>query len=205
MARREDLDITKLRVHEIYIDGVLMNNSTVLSTAQLGTIVGTSQIPGLVTSQLGPYLSTTDIQSLVVTDLGLYTPLYALQAVDVTCTSTLLATAGKVNVITAPAGAQYKIRGVNLVGGGTNFAGTNGDRLLSLTDGTTIWTTIPATNLQTAPATTVPWGNAAAPFLTGTSITSSAVGANIYFQYSGGTTDYTSGSIKFSVIFQRVA
>ena len=64
--------------------------------------------------------------------------------VDVTCTATLLDAStgtGKVTVMAAGTGVnatdQYKIRNIRLVGGGTNF-GSGGDRLLSLTDGTTV-------------------------------------------------------------------
>lgn len=133
-----------------------------------------------------------------------------LKWVDVTCTATALDAStgtGKVEVI--PAGAatdQYKIRDIRLVGGGTNF-GSGGDRLLSLTDGTTVWTTIPNADIESAPSATLTWGNTKVPFLTGTSDTASAAGAQIYFQYSGGTpaTPHTTGSIKFSVCVEKVA
>lgn len=133
--------------------------------------------------------------------------------VDVTCTATALDAStgtGKVNVISAGTGSnatdQYKIRNIRLVGGGTNF-GSGGDRLLGLTDGTTVWTTIANADLESAPSATLDWGNAKVPFLTGVSDTASAPGAQIYFQYSGGTpaTPHTTGSIKFSVCLEKVA
>jgi hypothetical protein len=130
--------------------------------------------------------------------------------VDVACTAALLDAStgtGKVNVLTpSVATDQYKIREIRLVGGGTNFGGA-GDRLLSLTDGTTVWTTIPNADLESAPAATLPWGNAKVPMLTGTSNTPSAAGAQIYFQYSGGTpgTPHSTGSITMSVMLERVA
>ena len=136
-----------------------------------------------------------------------------LKWVDVTCTAALLDAStgtGKVNVIAAGTGAnatdQYRVRNVRLVGGGTNF-GSGGDRLLSLTDGTTVWTTVANADLESAPAATLDWGNAKVPFLTGTSDTASAAGAAVYFQYSGGTpaTPHTTGSIKFSVCLEKVA
>lgn len=125
--------------------------------------------------------------------------------VDVTVTAALLDAAGTVNVIAGVAGDQYKIRDIRLVGGGTNF-GAGGDRLIDLTDGTTIWTTIANTDIETAPATTLSWGNAKVPFLTGTSDTASASNQAIRFVYSGGTTDHGgTGSIKFSVALEKVA
>jgi hypothetical protein len=134
--------------------------------------------------------------------------------VDVACTATLLDAStgtGKVNVLAATQAVQgaaptYKIRDVILVGGGTNF-GAGGDRLLSLTDGTTVWTTIANADLESAPAASLPWGNAKVPFLTGVNNTASAAGAQIYFQYSGGTpaTPHTTGSITFNVALERMS
>lgn len=129
-----------------------------------------------------------------------------LKWVDVTVTAALLDSGGSVAVI--PAGAstdQYKIRDVRLVGGGTSF-GSGGNRLIDLTDGTTVWTTIANADIESAPSATLPWGNSKVPFLTGTSDTASAAGAAIRFQYSGGTTDHSgTGSIKFSVLVQKIA
>lgn len=129
----------------------------------------------------------------------------ALKWVDVTVTAALLDSAGTVNVIAGVAGDQYKIRDVRLVGGGTNF-GAGGDRLIDLTDGTTVWTQIANADIESAPAATLPWGNAKVPFLTGTSDTASVAGQAIRFVYSGGTTDHGgTGSIKFSVLLEKVA
>jgi hypothetical protein len=91
------------------------------------------------------------------------------------------------------------------VGGGTSFA-AGGDRLISLTDGTTVWTTIANADIESAPSASLMWGNAKVPFLTGTSDTASASNAAIRFQYSGGTTDHSgTGSIKFAVLLEKVA
>lgn len=123
--------------------------------------------------------------------------------VDVTVTAALLDAAGNVPVIAGVAGDQYKIRNVILVGGGTNFA-AGGDRLISLTDGTTVWTTIANADIESAPAASLMWGNAKVPFLTGTSDTKSASAEAIRFQYSGGTTDHSgTGSIKFAVLLEK--
>jgi hypothetical protein len=132
-----------------------------------------------------------------------------LKWVDVTVTAALLDSAGSAAVIPAGTGAnatdQYKIRNIRLVGGGTNF-GSGGDRNISLTDGTTTWTTIANSDIESAPSATLDWGNTKVPFLTGTSDTASAAGAAIAFKYSGGTTDHSStGSIKFSVCLEKVA
>lgn len=129
----------------------------------------------------------------------------ALKWVDVAVTAALLDSAGTVNVIAGVAGDQYKIRDIRLVGGGTNFGG-GGDRLIDLTDGTTVWTQIANADIESAPAATLSWGNAKVPFLTGTSDTASVAGQAIRFVYSGGTTDHGgTGSIKFSVCIEKVA
>lgn len=128
----------------------------------------------------------------------------SMKWVDVTVTAALLDGAGTANVIAGVAGDQYKIRDVRLVGGGTNF-GAGGDRLIDLTDGTTVWTQIANADIETAPTVTLPWGNAKVPFLTGTSDTASASNQAIRFVYSGGTSDHTTGSIKFSVALEKVA
>ena len=124
--------------------------------------------------------------------------------VDVTATAALLDGALKVKVLTGVAGQQFKVRSVRLVGGGTNFA-AGGDRLLSLTDGTTVYTTIANADLEAAPSATLDWGNAKVPFLTGTSAVATVAGGDLWLAYSGGTTDHSAtGSIKFSVQLERV-
>ena len=98
---------------------------------------------------------------------------------------------------------KYKIRDIILVGGGTSFGG-GGNCLLDLTDGTTVWTQIANADLESAPTASLPWGNTKVPMLTGTSFTSSAAGAQIYFQYSTAGTAHGTGSITFSVGLERV-
>lgn len=129
----------------------------------------------------------------------------AIKYVDIVVTAALLDGAGSAVVIPANLVDQWKIRDMILVGGGVSF-GAGGDRLISLTDGTTIWTSVPNANIEAAPAVSVPWGNAALPFLAGTSDTPSVAGAAISFKYSGGTTDHGGvGSIKFAVKLEKVA
>lgn len=136
--------------------------------------------------------------------------------VDVTVTAALLDGAKNVPVFTPALQtiAQYKVRDIRLTGGGTSF-GAAGDRNISLTDGTTVWTTILNANIEAAPAVTQSWGGAASPlvatavaivpYLTGVSDTKSVARQAIRFQYSGGTTDHGGvGSIKFSVCLEKV-
>lgn len=118
--------------------------------------------------------------------------------VDVTCTAALLDGALSIVVAEGAPGKQYKVRDVVLIGGGTNF-GSGGNRLLDLTDGTTVYTQIANADLEAAPAASLPFGNAKVPMLTGTLDTKTVEGADLVFKYSGGTTDHTTGSIKFRV------
>jgi len=122
--------------------------------------------------------------------------------IDVVCTAALLDGALSIVVKAGNAKYQYKVRNIILVGGGTNF-GAGGNRLLDLTDGTTVYTTIPNADLEAAPAASLPWGNAKVPFLTGKSNVKTVAGADLVFKYSGGTTDHTTGSITFSIEVER--
>ena len=166
---------------------------------------------------LKEYRSDDGVSALKVTEEGIDTPVRRsngirvseMISVDVTCLASALDSAGKVNVMAAGTGLNatdsYKVRDITLVGGGTNF-GAGGDRLISLTDGTTVWTTIANADLESAPAASLKWGNAKVPMLTGTSDTASVAGAQIYFAYSGGTTDHSAtGSLKFNVLLEKVA
>lgn len=114
-----------------------------------------------------------------------------------------LASAGTATLLDAITGEQWKIREIFLSGAGTNFSG--GDRLLSVTDGTTTWTVIPAATLQTLAVAR--WGDAGVPFpaTAGHLTASSAVGTDITARYSGGATDYTAGSLTLIITAERVA
>ena len=125
--------------------------------------------------------------------------------VDVVVTAAALDSAGTKVVVTGAGADQYKIRDIILVGGGTSFA-AGGNRLIDLTDGTTVWTQIANADIEAAPSASLPWGNSKVPMLTGTSNTASVAGSTIRFQYSGGTTDHSAtGSITFSVCLEKVA
>jgi hypothetical protein len=158
---------------------------------------GAQTINGAKTFGSAPIFPATGFQCDAVT-------MSQLKWVDVTVTAALLDAAGTAPVIAGVTGDQYKIRCVRLVGGGTSF-GAGGNRLIDLTDGTTVWTTIANADIESAPSATLDWGNTKVPYLTGTSDTASASNAAIRFQYSGGTTDHTTGSIKFSVLLEKVA
>lgn len=123
---------------------------------------------------------------------------------DVTVGQAALAAGGSVTLVTSSGTKQYKIRSLQLNKGGTNFSGGGGDRLGQVTDGTNVYTLIPAATMQTL--TNSRWGDTAIPFPASVAIdTSTAAGANLVFKYSGGTTDYTAGSLVISGLVERVA
>lgn len=116
-----------------------------------------------------------------------------------------LASAGKVNIWTPPNATQtIKIRELVLSGAGTAFSGGGGDRLISVTDGTSTWTAITAALLGTPVATR--WGGTGIPYPATKAhhIAASAAGAQVYAQYSGGTADYTAGALTLLVTYELV-
>lgn len=120
-----------------------------------------------------------------------------------TLTSSQLASAGKVNIQVAESTtSQYFIQDVKVLKS-TGLSGNSGDRLLAITDGTLVFNNagITAAVLGT-PIFTI-WGGTGNPISAGTSDISTA-GANLYFQYSGGTTDYGTGSVQVAVTWTKV-
>jgi len=127
-----------------------------------------------------------------------------LVSFDVTVGQAELAAGGSVTLVTSSGSKQYKIRQLFLNSGGTNFSGGGGDRLGQVTDGTTVYSVVPAANMQAL--TNTVWGGTAIPFPASAAIfTSTVAGANLSFKYSGGATDYTAGSLRISGIVERVA
>lgn len=122
---------------------------------------------------------------------------------DVTVGQAALAAAGSVILITSGGSRQYKIRSLQLNSGGTNFSGGSGDRLGQVTDGTTVYSVVPAATMQAL--TNAQWGVTALPNPASAALnTSTSPAANLVFKYSGGTLDYTAGSLRISGIAQRV-
>jgi hypothetical protein len=126
--------------------------------------------------------------------------------VDISAGFAALASAAKVEVAAAATGKSYRIRDLKVNYLAAGLSGGGGDRLLSLTDGTTAWNGAGITAaLLGTPVNTV-WGGTGNP-LPGTVAmnTASVAGAQIYLQYAGGTTDYTAGNVSVSVLLERVA
>lgn len=116
-----------------------------------------------------------------------------------------LAAGGTVTVLDALTGEQWRVRDIFLSGSGTDFSGVGGDRLLTISDGTTTWTVIPELTLKTLAAAR--WGDTGTPWpATAAHMTaSSAAGTDITAAYSGGATDYTAGSLTLVIVAERMA
>ena len=127
-----------------------------------------------------------------------------LVSFDTTVGQAALASGGSVTLQASSGSKQYKVRVLQLNSGGTNFSGGGGDRLGQVTDGTTVYSVIPAATMQSL--VNAQWGVTALPNPASAAInTSTAAGAALVFKYSGGTTDYTAGSLVISGLLQRVA
>lgn len=114
-----------------------------------------------------------------------------------------LSAAGKINVQVHPSGtSQFAVLDIKVLNS-TGLSGGGGNRLLSVSDGTIVFngSGITAALLGT-PICTV-WGGTGNPIASGTSQVSTA-GADIFLQYTGGTTDYTAGSVQLAITLVQV-
>lgn len=192
------------------IDGVLMESLDGNSTLQIypsNTTNGSSiSITNLDIGQDANY-ALPDVQgdgifmiTPVPVDLQGNANLYSF---TITAGFAALAGAGTVTLYTATgSGASYILRDLKL-SGGTNFSGGGGNRLGQVTDGTHVFSLIPAATMQSL--VNAVWGSTplpspALPVTFATNFTT-----NLVFSYSGGTTDYTAGSLVISGLLERVA
>ncbi len=122
----------------------------------------------------------------------------------VTVTHTQLASAGKVNIFTAPtATAQILLLDWKVLKS-TGLSGGSGDRLLSIADGTLVFNTtgITAAILGTPVFTLL--GASGNPIPSSSEVTVSTAGANVYVQYVGGTTDYSAGQVSLAISYAQI-
>lgn len=127
-----------------------------------------------------------------------------LVAFDITVGQAALASAGTVTLYASSGAKQFKIRSLYVNSGGTNFSGGGGNRLATISDGTTAYSVIPAASLQTLANSG--WGITGLPYPASAAInTSTVAGQGLRIAYSGGTTDYTAGSVVISGVLERVA
>ena len=120
-----------------------------------------------------------------------------------TATFTALGSAGKVNLVVHPsATAQFCILDIKVLKS-TGLSGGGGDRLLAVSDGTIVFNNAGITAALLGTPIFTLWGGTGNPIAIGASEVSTA-GADIFLQYSGGTTDYTAGSVQVAVTMVQV-
>ena len=120
-----------------------------------------------------------------------------------TATFTALGTAGKVNLVVHPtATSQFAVLDIKVLKS-TGLSGGGGDRLLAVSDGTIVFNNAGITAALLGTPILTLWGGAGNPIAVGASEVSTA-GADIFLQYTGGTTDFTAGSVQVAVTMVQV-
>jgi hypothetical protein len=117
-----------------------------------------------------------------------------------------LASAGHLIIQPSSGSMQFKVRDIRVNYSAAGLSGGGGNRLISITDGTTIYnsTGITAALLGT-PVNTL-WNGSGNPLPGNVAMNAStAAGTSLYAIYTGGTTDYTAGSVSLTVILERSA
>lgn len=179
-------------------DNTKASVASVSGATTSGNIPAFNDTAGTLTN--GPVAANKVLTSAIATpDVG-----PNLVSFDVTVGQAALAAGGSVILVDSSGSKQYRVRSLQLNSGGTNFSGGGGDRLGQVTDGTTVYSVIPAANMQTL--ANAQWGATALPNPASAAIfTPTAAGVDLVFKYSGGTTDYTAGSLRISGLAERIA
>jgi hypothetical protein len=170
-----------------------VNGATVIgNVAQFSDVTGTVQDAGIAANEvLFGIIANPD-------------PSANLLAFDVTVNQGDLAAGGSVVLINSSGSKQYRLRSLFLNAPGINFSGGGGDRLGQVTDNTTVYSLIPAATMQSL--VNAAWGSTELPFPAAATLAiATAAGASLVFKYSGGTTDYTAGSLVISGTAERIA
>lgn len=129
-----------------------------------------------------------------------------VEAFEVTVGQGDVVSGGQKILLDALVGEQWKVRGIILSGDGNSFSGGGGDRDMAITDGTTIWSVIPANTLQNLAISR--WGIDAGtpdPATASHLFAASASGTDIVAQYSGGSADYSVGAATIMLMAERTA
>lgn len=118
-----------------------------------------------------------------------------------------LASAGQKIIQAAGTGMIFLIHDIKF-SFSIGLSGGGGNRLLQITDGTTVYNNAGVTAaLLGTPINTV-WGGTGNPLPSTNSVSflvPTQAGASIYATYAGGTTDYTTGSVIMAFLLERLA
>lgn len=170
---------------EVTLAPVAMGQATAVNISDPGAATG--------------YLNTSTVNAST-------TPVGAFFIKEIALTAAALATSGHVSIQTSSGAMQFKVRDILVNYSAAGLSGGGGDRLVNVTDGTTIYNNAGITAaLLGTPVNTV-WGGTGNP-LPGTVAmnTATAAAAALYAVYAGGTTDYTTGTVNITVSLERVA
>lgn len=124
---------------------------------------------------------------------------------NVTVTYAQLASGATKKIIDSTlASEQWRI--IDIIVVGITAADAGGDRGLGLTDGTSVYTVVPAATLKTSNFQGR-WGSTNVPYsaVYSAMVQSTVAGSDLVAYWSGGTTDYSSGSFVIQVTAERIA
>lgn len=220
------MSIISFNVQAPMLQGIAPRQVQLVSTDSLATITAAGYMNKQGQVLQGQNLSPTDIINAIynynpATNFGTFGSFYpsfsgsvitlnqqdsSLVWYDVTASASALATAGKVVVQASSGSQQFVVRDIRMNYGAAGLSGGGGNRLLVLTDGTTVYNNAGITAALLGTPVNTLWGGSGNPVAgTVAQNTPTAAGANLYLQYSGGTTDFSTGSVVISVAVQRVA
>lgn len=124
---------------------------------------------------------------------------------DASIPAAALAGGASLTVAVAFSGATYRIRELFINYGGVNFSGGGGDRNIQIDDGITQYSIIPAATLAGISTLNAGWGSTDLPYPATVAInTVSSPSLNLSARYNGGTTDYATGTLLISGMWERV-
>lgn len=125
--------------------------------------------------------------------------------VEVTATVAQL-NSGAVTVQTSSGSERYKVRDITVTNSQAAFD-AGGDKGVALQDssGTVVWTVVTSALLKSQAVTQ--WGTTGVPgpAIGGHVRTASTAGENIVVTYSGGTTNYASGTLHMTLLLEKTA
>lgn len=141
--------------------------------------------------------------SLLISNNAPNGPSADVKMFDVAVPAAGLAAGGSIELAPSTGTENYRLRELFINSGGTNFSGGGGDRNLSITDGTTVYSIVPSATLQSL--VNARWGSTEVPFPAAAAInTQTTDGDALVAVYSGGANDFTDGSIVISGVLERV-
>ena len=185
-------------------------------TAASGSLVlsATDNAAGNFQTIIGTAASVGQVQLLTLPDTSQFSSTFMLTALATPSLGANLITfdmeiafddiSGGISVVIMPGltSASYIIRDIYMGPSSSDLSG--GDRDMVIDDGTTDYAVIPSASLLTA--ANARWGSAAIPYPASERLMfKTAAGADLELHLTGGTADYTAGSVYISVVAERVA